>query len=237
MRLRAREFRPRTGPYAYRVVQPRDPLRHTTLSDPLHGWGYLMGDHDGLSRLAGLFSFAAFSRHTIVHLPLRHGPPRDFAPGRPVDLVLAHHSLGLRASAWPRLRRRLAHGTELTVRTDEQRTAAHATAWTERLEHPDSRDWLRPASHAGTLFLFGSRDVLADASVVLACAAGFGPREKGVSKGYDRVVGSLTRHLEPERDCRYRPELDIGFQAYPPYGHFRRPGTPASRRPRSAASA
>ncbi|MFG2770436.1 hypothetical protein [Streptomyces sp. NPDC048350] len=91
MRLRVREFRPRTGPLEHRVVQPWHPLRHTTLNDPLgERWGYLLGDHDGLSRLAALFSFAAFSRHTIVHVPLRESLPRTFAPGMPVDLVLAH---------------------------------------------------------------------------------------------------------------------------------------------------
>ena len=99
MRLRLHEFRPRTGPHTYRIVQPRRPLRHTTLNDPLHDrWGYLLGDHDGLSRLAGLFAFAAFSRHTVVNVPLRESLPRTFFPGVPVDVVLVHHSLGLRPS-------------------------------------------------------------------------------------------------------------------------------------------
>jgi hypothetical protein len=235
MRLRAREFRPRTGPYAYRIVQPRQPLRHTTLNNPIQDWGYLLGDHDGLARLAAFFSFAAFSRHTIVHLPLRRSVPRTFAPGEPVDLVLAHHSLGLRVSAWPELRRRMGTGAPLTVRTDEARTLAHAAAWREHSEHGDARDWLRPAVHAGTLFLFGSRDVFADASAVLSYAAGFGPCEKRAGKGYDTLMGSLTHHLEPERAWR-RTEIDVGFQAYPPYRHFRPPGRPASRRRRPAAS-
>jgi hypothetical protein len=236
MRLKVREFRPRTGPHEHRVVQPWYPLRHTTLSNPLVDWGYLVGDHDGLSRLAGFFSFAAFSRHTIVHLPLRRSLPRPYAPGEPVDLLLVHHSLGLRSSAWPALRRRLTHGTPRTVRTDEARTAAHASRWTERRDHRDTRDWLRPAAHAGTLFLFGSRDVFAAASTELAYAAGNGPRQKRVTQGYDTLITSLTHHLEPERAWR-ATELDVGFQAYPPYAHFRRPGSPASRRSRTAVSA
>ncbi|MFF8842353.1 hypothetical protein ACF08N_06410 [Streptomyces sp. NPDC015127] len=235
MRLRAREFRPRTGPYAYRIVQLRQPLRHTTLNNPRHDWGYLLGDHDGLSRLAALFSFAAFSRHTIVHLPLRQSVPRAFAPGEPVDLVLVHHSLGLRVSGWPELRRRMGTGTPLTVRTDEARTAAHAADWRRRSEYRDVRDRLRPAVHAGTLFLFGSRDVFADASTVLSCAAGFGPYEKRVGEGHDSLMGSLTHHLEPERVWRHT-EIDVGFQAYPPFRHFRPPDRPASRRRRPAAS-
>ncbi|MFF9868516.1 hypothetical protein ACF1G0_24465 [Streptomyces sp. NPDC013953] len=128
MRLTLTRFRLRTGPHEHRIVVPRPALRHTTLSDPLEGWGYLVGDHEGLSRLAALFAFAAFSRHTVVHVPLRRSIPRQYAPGVPVDLVLAHHSVGLRPSTWPELRRRSTHGTPLTVRTDERRTAAHAAA-------------------------------------------------------------------------------------------------------------
>ncbi len=131
MRLRLREFRPRTGPHEYRIVQPWHTLRHTSLRapDPV---GMLLGDHDGLNRLAGLFSFAARSPHTIVHVPLRDGVPPDEGVGDLVDLVLAHDSLGLRPSQWPGLRRRLRQGTPLTVRTDEARTARDAAAWSER---------------------------------------------------------------------------------------------------------
>ncbi|MDQ1051013.1 hypothetical protein QFZ76_009249 [Streptomyces sp. V4I2] len=97
MRLRLRQFRPRTGSREHRVVQPRKPLRHTSLRAPTP-IGLLLGDHDGLNRLAGLFSFAAYSRHTIVHVPLRDGVPPDEGVGEPVDLVPAHHTLGLRPS-------------------------------------------------------------------------------------------------------------------------------------------
>ncbi|MFF7596346.1 hypothetical protein [Streptomyces mirabilis] len=238
MRLSVTEFTPRVGPRAYRVVQPRPPLRHTTLSDPIEGWGYLVGDHDGLARLAALFSFAAFSRHTIVYVPLRRSIPRAYAPGVPVDLVLAHRSPGLRASAWPELRRRLREGTPLTVRTNEERTAAHAAAWearwAQRWDRLDARDRIRPAVHAGTLFLLGARDTFASAATHLEAAAGFGPRGKRAAEGQDVLVASLTPHLPPSRGRHV--ELDIGFQAYPPYTHFRRPGRPASRRCPTAAS-
>ncbi|MFE7774313.1 hypothetical protein ACFU5O_10480 [Streptomyces sp. NPDC057445] len=238
MRLRLYEFRPRTGPKTYRTVQPRHPLRHTTLNDPLHDrWGYLLGDHEGLSRLAGLFSFAAFSRHTLVHVPLRESLPRAFHPGVPVDIVLAHHSPGLRPAAWPELRARLRNGTPLTVRTDERRTAARAAAWRKEWEDHNwrSSQWLRPAVHARTLFLFGSRDVFAEAATCFEAAAGHGPLTKRVEKGHDALVSSLTPLFEP--DHRWdRPELDIGFQAYPPFHDFRPPGRPASRRSRTAAS-
>ena len=238
MRLRLSEFRPRLGPHEYRIVQPRPPLRHTTLSDPLEGWGYLVGDHDGLSRLAALFSFAAFSRHTIVYAPLRRSVPRTYPPGVPVDLVLVHHRPGLRPSVWPALRRRLTHGTPLTVRTDERRTTAHADAWQRRWDdHWDrleAHDRLRMAVHARTVVLYGSRDVFASASVHLQLAAGFGPRAEGAAHGHDVLVTSLTTHLPLRRGPG--PELDIGFRAYPPYRHFRPPGRPARHRPRQAAA-
>ncbi|MFD9189644.1 hypothetical protein ACFWCA_15580 [Streptomyces phaeochromogenes] len=238
MRLRVDEFRPSAGRYAFRVVQPRRALRHTTLSDPLRGWGYLVGDHDGLSRLAALFSFAAYSPHTVVHVPLRDSVPRSYAPGTPVDLVLAHQSLGLRPSSWPSLRRGLTRGTPGTVRTDEQRTADHAAAWQARWEQRwdrlDPVDRIRPAAHARTLFLFGARDTFASSSVQLEAAAGFGPRHKRAAEGHDVLVTSLTLHMPLSRGRH--TELDIGFQAYPPYAHFRRPGRSASRRSRTAAS-
>ncbi|MEV4946185.1 hypothetical protein [Streptomyces sp. NPDC053755] len=239
MLLKARAFTPRTGPHAYRIVQPWPPLRHTTLSDPLASrWGCLLGDHDGLSRLAALFSFAAFSRHTIVHVPLRDSLPRSYAPGEPVDLVLVHRSPGLRPSAWPALRSRLRAGTPLTVRTNEARTAAHAAAWHEEEErrHRRAGHGLRPAVHARTLFLYGGREVFCAASAACETAAGFGPLSKRARQGHDALVASLTPYLEPDHQGD-RAEIDLGFQAHPPLHRFRRPGPPASRRSRRGASA
>ncbi|MGW0823365.1 hypothetical protein [Streptomyces sp. NPDC002845] len=234
MRLRLREFRPRTGPHEHRVVQPRTPLRHTSLRDP-DPYGVLTGDHDGLNRLAGLFSFAAYSRHTIVHVPLRDGLPPAEGRGELVDLVLVHHSYGLRPTKWPDLRRRLGPGTPLTVRTDEARTARDAAAWRKRRDDTDLRDWLRHTTHARTFFLTGSRDVFAETAMALAYAAGFGPRQKRVAKGRSALMTCVSG-LEPGYDMWRSPEVLICFRAYPPYAHFRRPGRPASRPPRTAAS-
>jgi hypothetical protein len=222
MRLRLRQFRPRTGPHEHRVVQPWQPLRHTSLRapDPI---GLLLGDHDGLNRLAGLFSFAAYSRHTIVHVPLRDSVPPDEGVGELVDLVLAHHTLGLRPSKWPELRRKLVNGTPLTVRTDEARTARDAADWRERRERADFRDELRHATHARTFFLFGSRDVFAETATDFAHAAGWGPRQKGVVKGYSVLMAGLPA-LVQEPGGGHPLEVLICFKAYPPYAHFKRPG-------------
>ncbi|GLP67717.1 hypothetical protein TUSST3_43390 [Streptomyces sp. TUS-ST3] len=221
MRLRLTEFRPRTGPHEHRVVQPRHTLRHTSLTAP-EPIGLLLGDHDGLSRLAGLFSFAAYSRHTIVHIPLRDGVPPDEGWGERVDLVLAHHSYGLRPSRWPGLRRALKAGAPLTVRTDEARTQRDADARLRRGPRADHRDEPRHATHARTFFLFGSRDDFALTAVNLAYAAGWGPRQKGVAAGRSAMVTGIR--LKDGPGGGHPCEVVVSFKAYPPYAHFKRPG-------------
>ncbi|MER5521728.1 hypothetical protein [Streptomyces sp. NPDC002763] len=222
MRLRLREFRPRTGPHEHRVVQPRQLLRHTSLRRPAPV-GTLTGDHDGLNRLAGLFSFAAHSPQTIVHVPLRDGVPPDEGQGPLVDLVLAHGSLGLRASQWPELRRRLRHGgSPLTVRTDEARTARDAAAWRARWRYHDRRDELRHTTHANTLFLFGGRDAFAETAMSLAYTAGWGPRQKRVAEGHPALLSGLWGLRQPPGGG-HPVEVLVCFKAYPPYTHFRRP--------------
>ncbi|KOG42426.1 hypothetical protein [Streptomyces resistomycificus] len=222
MRLRLRQFRPRTGPHEHRVVQPRQPLRHTSLRAP-EPIGLLLGDHDGLNRLAGLFSFAAYSRHTIVHIPLREGPPPDEGVGELVDLVLVHHTLGLRPSKWPELRRKLGNGTPLTVGTDEARTARDAASCRRRLHHADFRDELRHATHARTFFLFGSRDIFVETATDLAEAAGWGPRQKDVAKGYSALMTALPE-LVQQPGGGHPLEVMVCFKPYPPYAHFKLPG-------------
>ncbi|MFI9102110.1 hypothetical protein ACIGXA_16455 [Streptomyces fildesensis] len=228
MQLKMREFRPRIGPAEYRVVQPWEPLRHTALGNP-DGYGCLIGDHEGLARLAALFSFAAYSPRTIVHVPLRKGAPlgeyENFIEscGGRVDLVLVHHSLGLRVTKWPELRRRLVNGRPITVRTDEARTNRDHATWLERRDDDENRDWLRPDVHASTLFLTGSRDVLASASTQFEFAAGRGLREEKVPKGHSVLVSMLSWELRPDPSV-HRMQFDICFKARPPYEHFRRPG-------------
>ncbi|MHC5903184.1 hypothetical protein ACVNF4_04615 [Streptomyces sp. S6] len=226
MRLRLTEFRPRTGPHTHRVVRPRTPLRHTSLYAP-DPYGVLCGDHDGLNQLAGLFSFAAYSRHTIVHIPLREGVPPNWGTGEPVDLLLIPDSYGLRPSGWPDLRRKLRQGTPLTVRTDERRTARDAERSYRSRREPE----LRQVTHARTCILTGGRDAFAEMATEFAYTAGWGPRQKGVAQGKPVCM----THILGSRGDR-EPEIGICFQAYPPYAHFRRPGSRSSRRPPPAAS-
>ncbi|WP_371673721.1 hypothetical protein OG985_42220 [Streptomyces sp. NBC_00289] len=234
MRLRLRLFRPRTGPHEHRVVQPWHPLRHTSLSAP-EPVGLLLGDHDGLNRLAGLFSFAAYSRHTIVHVPLRDGLPPGEGFGEPVDLLLAHHTLGLRPAKWPDMRRRLVNGSALTARTDEARTARDAASWRRRGGRADFRDDLRHATHARTFFLFGSRDVFAETATSFAHAAGWGPRHKRVEKGHSALMTALPTLVQAPGGG-HPFEVMVSFRPYPPYAHVRRPGRKGERREVSPAS-
>lgn len=196
MRLRLTEFRPRIGPHEHRVVQPRHTLRHTSLTAP-EPIGLLLGDQDGLNRLAGLFSFAAYSRHTIVHVPLRDGVPPDEGWGERVDLVIAHHSYGLRPSRWPGLRRALKTGAPLAVDTDEARTRRDAEALLRRRTRADHRDELRHATHARTYFLFGSRDAFAQTAVELAWAADWGPRQKRAGTGASVMATGISPKQPP----------------------------------------
>ncbi|MEU9989062.1 hypothetical protein AB0E10_20150 [Streptomyces sp. NPDC048045] len=235
MKLRLHVYRPRTGPHEHRVVQPRQPLRHTSLTAP-EPIGLLLGDQDGLNRLAGLFSFAACSRHTIVHVPLRDGVPPTEGTGDRVDLVLAHHTLGLRPGQWPELRRKLRHGTPLTVRTDEARTARDAAARRERVGRPEFRERLRHATHARTFFLFGDRGAFAETAACLARAAGCGPHHKRVAQGLPALMAALTELVQPPGGG-HPVEVLICFEPSPsPCAPVRPPGAPASRRHRPAGA-
>ncbi|GAA3119769.1 hypothetical protein GCM10010521_04000 [Streptomyces rameus] len=140
------------------------------------------------------------------------------------------------APQWPELRRRLRHGTPLTGRTDESRTARDAAAWRERRERAGSRDDLRHATRARTFFLFGSRDVFAETATALAYAAARGPYRKGVAKGRPALMAVLPELVQPPGGG-HPVEVLVCFRAYPPYAHFRRPGAPASRPRRPAAAA
>ncbi|WP_240656789.1 hypothetical protein [Streptomyces sp. V2] len=242
MRLNLTEFTART----HRVVRPRTPLRHTSLTapDPI---GFLYGDRDGLNLLAGLFAFAARSRRTIVHVPLRNGLPPIEMPGDRVDLLLVHHTYGLRASKWPELRRSLGQGTPLTAHTDEPRTDRHAEAWRARSGHADLRDTFRHGTHAGTFFLFGSRDLFAQTARELTHAAQQGPRQKEVTEGRSTLMTNLPALHQPSGGghplevlvCfKKRPPRDRKPppSARPPTPALKTPAPPASRPPRTAAS-
>ncbi|MFJ5028952.1 hypothetical protein ACIQB5_12725 [Streptomyces sp. NPDC088560] len=157
-------------------------------------------------------------------MPLRDGVPPDEGARELVDLVLVHHTLGLRPSRWPEPRGKLRGGTPPAVRTDEPRTAQDTAAWRARPDRAGFRDELRHATHARTFFHFG-RDVFAGTAVWFAHAAGNGPHQTGAAPAPVQPPGG-----------GHCVDVLVCFKPHPPYARFRRPGAPASRPRRPAAA-
>ncbi|GAA3871527.1 hypothetical protein GCM10023084_25670 [Streptomyces lacrimifluminis] len=81
---------------------------------------------------------------------------------------------------------------------------------------------MRHATHARTFFLFGSREVFAETATSFAEAAGWGPRQKGVTEGRSVLMAALPA-LGQELGGGHPFEVLICFKPYPPYAHFKRP--------------
>ncbi|MET9375502.1 hypothetical protein ABZX98_15290 [Streptomyces sp. NPDC002992] len=118
MKLPITTHQARLGSTEFRVVRPARPLVHAVLIDrDRHLDAYL--DRDAAQRIGGLWTLAASSPRSLVHLPMRanrspsHEPPEG--SGRQLDLVLLHHSLQFAPSRWKEVRRRLGPGRPQTV--------------------------------------------------------------------------------------------------------------------------
>jgi hypothetical protein len=162
MRLSMSEHRPvlpGRGPVRVLVARPRRLYVCAEAYLPT-----VIGDRHDLVRLAGLFAIAARSPHTVVHVAARgNRMPDDLAevglggPHRTAgDLVLSHHSLALRAGAWPALRRRLGRGRPVRVEVG-CRLRPDPPAYDPREDHRDFRDHLRQSVHGDTIHFAGSR--------------------------------------------------------------------------------
>lgn len=105
MRLHTTIHTARLGATEFKVIRPaRTPARAVLLDGPwyLNGWF----DQEAAQITAGLWALAAASPRSLVHLPIRAnaaGGP-DTGAGRPLDLVLLHHSLQFAPSRWKELR-------------------------------------------------------------------------------------------------------------------------------------
>ncbi len=165
MRLAGREWRTsvstvRLGGDSYRVVRPARPIAHMALHDGRLG-AQLSVDKAATVELAAAWWLAARSPHSLVYLPLRTSAATCGAEygGRPLDLVLLHHSLRFPVSRWKQVRARLtpssAHKVTLPARAfPEFGREDHA-----RTHHQGFRDHLDWAVAADTLFVIGSRHV------------------------------------------------------------------------------
>lgn len=160
--------RVRAGADEYRVVRAAQRPGWLALRDEYH-WVTLYADRAGLSRLLALWALAARSPRSLVHLPLRAAPFPSGAPSAPafdgapvlLDLVLAHHSLQFRPSAWKGLRSRLGPGRPGTTGTPAADFPASSPT-AGRRHHRDHHDHLRFDRAARTLFVTGSAPAFRD---------------------------------------------------------------------------
>ncbi|MFD7631160.1 hypothetical protein ACFV7Q_34965 [Streptomyces sp. NPDC059851] len=162
----------RLGPAAFTVFRPARPPARALLRDDdwfLNAWF----DQEAAELTAGLWSLAATSPRSLVHLPIRAGAAAGGGtPGRPLDLVLLHHSLQFAPSRWKELRGRLGPGRPHTVDLRRARTG--------RPDRMDRHDWARREVfhqhvHSDTLFLTGSTRTFRRTADLFADIARNGP--------------------------------------------------------------
>ncbi|MEW1638988.1 hypothetical protein AB0469_33650 [Streptomyces sp. NPDC093801] len=159
----------RSGRESFRVVRPaRTPAHAELFDDPW--WLNAYVDRDAALLMAGLWTLAAGSPRSLVHLPLR-GPTPPAGSGR-LDLVLLHHSLHVAPSHWKGLRGRLSPGRPRTVdlRLAEPAEEDHAS-----LHHAENRDRFHQSVHAETLFMTGSARTFRQGAAVFLDVARNGP--------------------------------------------------------------
>ncbi|MEV4598342.1 hypothetical protein AB0K15_13120 [Amycolatopsis sp. NPDC049253] len=162
MKLRVTRHQVWIGSRQYRVVRPRPLPLHATLRDAQTCF-HLRLDQATAWQFAGLWELAARSPSSIVHLPLR-GNALDTESGwqaemPALDLVLVHHSLQLRPSAWPQIRRSLGAGRPQTVDLPDEALRTRLDQEYPQLRYRENRDRFVHHLHAGTLFLTGSAAV------------------------------------------------------------------------------
>lgn len=148
----------RLGDHRYRVVRPAQPPAFAGLREGRLG-AQLCVDKHSAKLFALAWGLAARSPHTIVHLPLRASAAADPCDwGRPLDLVLLHHSLAFPPSRWKEVRARLGADRPHTVTLPPGAWPSRPDADHHRTWHREFRDHLRWTVAADTLVLTGSRE-------------------------------------------------------------------------------
>lgn len=165
MKLSITIHQARLGPEEFKVIRPARPLVHSVLVDrDRYLDAYL--DQDAAWRIGGLWTLAASSPRSLVHLPMRanrgpsHQVPEDSA--RQLDLVLLHHSRQFAPSRWKEVRRRLGPGRQQTVTLPTPDPADEAASDHGARHHKENRDLFHQHLHAETLFMTGSARVFED---------------------------------------------------------------------------
>lgn len=148
----------RLGSRSYRVVRPARPPAFAGLREGRLGLQFCVDKHSA-AMFALAWGLAARSPHTIVHLPLRAAAAADPCDwGRPLDLVLLHHSLVFPPSRWKEVRARLGAGRPHTVTLPPGTWPSRPVADHRRTWHREYRDHLLWSVAADTLVLTGSRE-------------------------------------------------------------------------------
>lgn len=149
----------------FRIIQPRVTPPHATLRDA-DGSFLLRLDRATAWQFAAFWELAARSPRSIVHLPIRanalafdSGWQQDMAP---LDLLLVHHRVQLRPSAWPRIRARLDTGRPHTADLANVSLRDRDEPWDPRLAHRANRDRFVHHVYARTLMLTASTPVFAN---------------------------------------------------------------------------
>ncbi|KPI00635.1 hypothetical protein OV450_5068 [Actinobacteria bacterium OV450] len=176
MRLHTTFHTARLGATEFKVVRPARTPARAVLVDT--SW-FLNGrfDQEAAQTAAGLWALAATSPRTLVHLPIRanakHGPEGAPGGGRPLDLVLLHHSLQFAPSRWKELRGRLGPGRPRTV--DLPGPDPDADPGVPDLHHRENHDRFHQDIHSETLFMTGSTTMFRVGAGLFADLARRGP--------------------------------------------------------------
>ncbi|MFD4918479.1 hypothetical protein ACFWNR_35410 [Streptomyces virginiae] len=164
MKLSVTIHRARLGPVEFKVIRPaRPPVRAVLVDRDRYVNAFL--DQDAARLIGGLWTVAASSPRSLVHVPMRgnHAPAHGWpeAGTRQLDLVLLHHSLQFAPARWKELRARLGPGRPrtVTVPVPARSPAGGSPAVHETRHHRENRDLFHQHLHAETLFMTGSAKV------------------------------------------------------------------------------
>ncbi|MFE7766301.1 hypothetical protein [Streptomyces sp. NPDC057438] len=163
MEQRVRVHRARLGGDEVRVIRAAPSPARLVLREDRHRLS-MYADRAGAEQLVALWSLAARSARSLVHLPIRANPAPDGVDGggggegEPVslDLVLLHHSLRFPTASWKQVRARLDAGRPQTTGTPDGDFPDRDAVRYERWHHRSYRDHLAFDIAAHTLFVVGS---------------------------------------------------------------------------------
>ncbi|MER7338260.1 hypothetical protein ABT403_10405 [Streptomyces sp. NPDC000075] len=209
MKLHLTVHEARRGTETFRVVRPARPPEHAALFDDAW-WLNAHVDRDAALLIAGLWTLAAGSPRSLVHLPLR-SPAPPAGSGR-LDLVLLHHSLQLAPSRWKEVRGRLSPGRPRTVEVSLTEPAEEEYA---SPHHADNRDHFHQSVHAETLFMTGSATTFRLGAAAFLDVALNGPAHTDPHP--DRAYGHSHYCASVRCDARWR-DIHVAYREPPAPG-------------------